>query len=199
MLRSYGIVPAAGRSVRMGTPKLLLPWRERPVIHHVLAAWTAAVDRVVVVIRGEDEALASACGAFDVDIVSPRPSPVDMKASVQAALRHLEAKYRPRAEDVCLLAPADVPRLSTGVIEQLIRAHDSEQPAAILPVFEGERGHPLLLPWQLAQRVHGLAPHEGVSAVLNQVAVREVMCHDRGIVEDLDTDADYARLVSQSA
>jgi molybdenum cofactor cytidylyltransferase len=185
--------------VRMGTPKLLLPWRGRPVIHHVLAAWTAAVDRVVVVIRGEDEALASACGAFDVDVISPRPNPVDMKASVQAALRHLEANYRPRAEDICLLAPADVPRLSRGVIEQLIRAHDPDQPAAILPVFQGERGHPLLLPWGLAQRVHDLAPHEGASAVLNNVAVRELPCHDRGIVEDLDTDADYVRLVGRSA
>jgi molybdenum cofactor cytidylyltransferase len=58
MFRSFAIVPAAGRSARMGAPKLLLPLGDRPVIDWVLAAWTASrVTRTVVVVRADDAPL----------------------------------------------------------------------------------------------------------------------------------------------
>ncbi|HMP05911.1 MAG TPA: NTP transferase domain-containing protein, partial [Lacipirellulaceae bacterium] len=67
--RSFAIVPAAGRSVRMGAPKLLLPVAGRPLIDHVLAAWSASRStRIVVVVRGDDHALATRCRQFPVEL-----------------------------------------------------------------------------------------------------------------------------------
>ena len=40
--RSFAVVPAAGRSRRMGRPKLLLPWGESTIIQQVLGAWRAS-------------------------------------------------------------------------------------------------------------------------------------------------------------
>ena len=58
MFRSFAVVPAAGRSERMGAPKLLLPLGDSTVIEHVLAAWTASpVTRTVVVVRADDAEL----------------------------------------------------------------------------------------------------------------------------------------------
>src|SRR3954447_6428415 len=106
--RHFAIVPAAGNSARMGTPKLLLPLAGRPLIAHVIEAWErSSVDRIVVVIRPDDKALAEAVksnvqspiskvdvpatldpgpwtldsSASRVDLVIPAISPPDMKAS----------------------------------------------------------------------------------------------------------------------
>ena len=107
--RSFGIVPAAGDSLRMGCNKLLLPWGQTTVIGSVLAAWKAShVSATVVVVRPDDESLVAACRAAGVDVVVPPVSPTDMKASVQYALRHIENRYRPQDSDVWLVAPAVV-------------------------------------------------------------------------------------------
>src|SRR5436305_1261389 len=151
--RHFAIVPAAGNSARMGRPKLLLPVNGRPLIAHVIEAWErSSVDRVVVVIRPGDEALADAVKskvqspkskvdapaildlgpwtldlfAGKIDVVIPESPPPDMKASVQAALGHIEQRYSPSARDGFLVAPADMPRLSPAIIDRLIQRHLAE-------------------------------------------------------------------------
>ena len=60
--RCYAIVPAAGRSRRMGTPKLLLPFRDSVLMDCVLDAWLASrIDAVIVVVRRGDTALRQLC------------------------------------------------------------------------------------------------------------------------------------------
>ena len=52
---SFAIIPAAGRSQRMGEPKLLLPWGQSTIIEHVLAVWCASrVEAVVMVVHPDD-------------------------------------------------------------------------------------------------------------------------------------------------
>jgi len=179
----------------MGAPKLLLPWRGRPVIHHVLAAWAESVDRVALVVRGDDWKLIAECEDLGVDLVLPQPNPHDMKASIQAGLRHLESHHRPRPTDVCLIAPADLPRLSSAAIRCVLEAHNDAHPATVVPVVDGKRGHPVLLPWAATAAVHDLQPHETLNSLLKRMPVREAICNDSSAFDDLDTDEDYARLV----
>ncbi len=71
-MRSFAIVPAAGRSVRMGRPKLNLPWGESTVLEHVVQAWLASrVDRVIVVVRRDDERLDELCRSLGVEVCVP--------------------------------------------------------------------------------------------------------------------------------
>jgi molybdenum cofactor cytidylyltransferase len=195
MLRSFAIVPAAGVSARLGAPKLLLPINGRPLIERVLAAWThSAVTRVVVVARTADEPLLGRCRPFDLDLVTGAVDPPDMRSSVRLALRYIEDRYAPHAEDVWLLAPADMPHLSPRVIDSVLSAHNPERPAAIMPAYQSRRGHPMLMPWGWAAHVHRLSRGEGVNALLKQFTVRELPFSDPLVLEDLDTQADYARL-----
>src|SRR5690242_11684835 len=98
-MQSFGIVPAAGCSSRMGTPKLLLPWGDETLIASVLQAWRSSrIARVVAVVHPEDHELARACASAGVEVVQPATPPPDMKASVRAALAHLQ-KLKPNPED----------------------------------------------------------------------------------------------------
>jgi molybdenum cofactor cytidylyltransferase len=198
MFRSFAIVPAAGRSERMGVPKLLLPWGGSTVIESVLAAWTAShVSRTVVVVRADDMALLERVRRFDVDVVQPGDPPRDMKASVQLALVHLAERYAPSDADAWLVAPADLPRLLTAVIDRLLDAHRPDAPAVIVPTHRAERGHPTLLPWSLAREVHNLGDSEGINVLVDRVGIRELASDHAGILDDLNLPWDYERLTAE--
>src|SRR5438093_50783 len=120
-MTSYAIIPAAGRSKRMGSPKLLLPWGGSTIIGQVLDRWRSShVDRILVVVHPDDQELASRCQGQRTTIVMPRTAPPEMKDSVAAALRHIEGTYSPSDDDYWLLAPADMPDLPVAVIDRLL-------------------------------------------------------------------------------
>ncbi len=194
-IHSFAVIPAAGHSVRMGRPKLLMQWGDSTVIEQVVAAWRASrVTRVVVVVRADDAELIEKCRAAGADVVAPAVPPPEMKVSVAHALSYVQSKFSPQPSDVWLLAPADMPRLSPQVVNQLLDEHDADSPAILVPVARGRSGHPVLFPWPLAAEVHKLAADEGVNALTARHVVREVTCDDPAILDDLDTPHDYQRL-----
>jgi molybdenum cofactor cytidylyltransferase len=200
----------------MGQPKLLLPWGCQTVIEAVVAALRAGgVDRVLVVVGPKMEALAeraSAAGALIYWLTAPTP---DMRSTVEQGLDYLRRQKLLQEKDGWLLAPADHPTLSPGIVRQLLAvfAADSaeamsdppsaateEQASArnaiLVPVYQGRRGHPLLVSARCIPALLALPPDQGINALLRHpsVWVREVPCDDPTILDDLDTPLDYVRL-----
>lgn len=200
-MRFFALIPAAGHSTRMGQPKLLMRLGDRPLIVHTIEAWQRSrVDRVLVVVRPGDEALADIIRAVEAELVVPPSPPPDMKASVQAALRHINSHLAPAPEDAFLVAPADMPRLSAAVIDRLIDEHRTHGDSSILvPVISGRRGHPVLFPWTFAAEVHRLAADEGLNAIVERQSPRLIPCEDLVPAHeypfaDIDTPEDFRRL-----
>ena len=198
--RSFAIIPAAGESRRMGCPKLLLPWGDRTVIETVIRSWQQSnVTHIIAVVATDDDSpLAETCRRMEIDVEDVSPRPADMKASIAAGMARILRDYDPRIEDACLIAPADIPQLSVTVIDALLAAHDPQRPQPISPVFEGHRGHPLLLPWRLAAEIAQLGPNEGIRALLDCHPPRLLEVDDPDVVAaDLDTPETYRRLHDQ--
>ncbi len=178
----------------MGRPKLLLPWGDWTVIDQVLNAWThSTVDHVVVVVRDDDEGLKSACGRWPVHLVKPLRPPRDMKDSVQIGLTFLEEHWQPSSEDQCFVAPADLPGLTSDVIDQLIEAA-ADASAVTIPQFGDRQGHPALLPWSVTQQIANLPDDQGIDRVVNQNPQRVVSFPAAGYFGDMDTPKDYRRM-----
>jgi molybdenum cofactor cytidylyltransferase len=200
--RAFAIVPAAGESRRMGTPKLLLPVQAKPLIAHTIAAWLAAGLKPYVVVRKGDQSLANVCQECGATVIQPTIDPPEMKDSVQIALEYIKSTKRPQSYDAWLLAPADMPRLSPAIIGKLLAAHQdqlrlAEPPAILIPLLAGRRGHPVLFPWPLAAQVSQLTANEGINALRSRNPVREIACDALRASEafmDVDTPADYDRL-----
>jgi molybdenum cofactor cytidylyltransferase len=196
-MHSFCIVPAAGASARMGTPKLVLPWRGTTVIEQVLAAWReAGVDRLLVVARADDADLIARSRGAGAEVVAADPPPEDMKASVRLGLARIARHFEPRSEDIWLTAPADLPLLSADVIRALLAAHDPAAPGVLIAAHRGRRGHPVLFPWTYAARVDELAADEGLDRLVARSNPALIECGERAVCDDLDTPADYERLTS---
>jgi CTP:molybdopterin cytidylyltransferase MocA len=179
----------------MGRPKLLLPWQGSTVIQSVLSAWRASrVDHVLVIVHPEDELLTDTCRAAGALVTVAAEPPPDMKASVVLGLQAIRERFDPADHDTWLLAPADVPELSPGVIDRLLAAHAPEDPRILVPTYDGRRGHPALFPWPLAARVESLAASDGVNRLFDESPLQEIACPAAALTPDVDTPEDYHRL-----
>lgn len=189
--RAWAVVPAAGESVRMGRPKLLLPWNGQPMIAATIAAWRASgVDEVIVVVRAggpaEITAAATAAGATVVAAAAPP----DMKASISAGLRFIAEHRAPAAVDAWLVAPADIPALRPAAVQALLSAYDPSAPQVLAAVYGAAKGHPVLLPWALAAELARLGDDEGLNTLLARHAPRPVVTPGNAPA-DIDTPEDY--------
>jgi molybdenum cofactor cytidylyltransferase len=207
MPRYFALIPAAGHSTRMGRAKLLLPLTGRPLIAHTIDAWRRGrVDRIIVVVRPGDDALAAFVRALTeshVELVVPEAPPPDMKASLQAALKHIEQNHQPTHDDAFLVAPADMPQLAPAIINRLIEGHSTGSKRDILvPTIAGQRGHPVLFPWPLAAEVFQLAADEGLNAIVERDSIQVAPCDDliaagESPFADIDTPQQFQQLVNR--
>jgi molybdenum cofactor cytidylyltransferase len=206
--RCFAVIPAAGASSRMGRPKLTLPWGESTVIEQVLKAWlAAAVDKVVVVVRGDDRELVSACRRYPVEIVVGAPPPIDMAMSIGIGLRAIQTRYSPSTDDAWLAAPADVPGISSAVIERLCglwRTQTGENiriGQGLVCQLEDRPTHPVLLPWTAAigWLDEGVDRGESPRNLRDRIKLQTPWPVDsddlisRAELRDLDTPDDYRR------
>jgi molybdenum cofactor cytidylyltransferase len=176
---------------------------ERSVLEHVIAALTrAGVNRVLAVVTPNvPELLPLAQSAGANVLLLPNETP-DMRATVEAGLRWLEERYRPSESDAWLLAPADHPTLDESVVRQLIAARGAyPERSVMVPTYQGRRGHPTLIGWSHVAGIRNSPAAQGINAYLRSHgdATFEVPVASAHILDDLDTPADYERLLRDYA
>jgi molybdenum cofactor cytidylyltransferase len=193
------IVPAAGRSERMGRPKLILPIGGQSVIARVASALRAGgADPVVVVVPPADvagaPALAAEAARAGACVVVAEPPPPDMRASVERGLDHL-ARIAPSPPATFLLAPGDSPGITGELVARIAARAYAEPDAIVIPQAQGRRGHPIALPWSLAAEIRGLPHDVGINTLVARHAARVVTLDvaDPAALADLDTPDDYRR------
>jgi molybdenum cofactor cytidylyltransferase len=181
----------------MGGHKLHLPWRGRTVLDAVLEAWKKSrVGRIVVVVRAADADTQSICRRQQVDYVTPDVDPEDMRASLLAGLAYAERVWRPEADWIWLVAPADMPLLSAQAINAVCEGclPNADRDRVVIPVYAGRRGHPVALPWRLADELRELPAGSGLRDLIARHPQREIPLADPQVALDLDTPEDWRRL-----
>jgi molybdenum cofactor cytidylyltransferase len=195
----FGVVPAGGKSKRMGRPKLSLPFRDRTVLECVLNALRLGGCDATVVVLGKQaaelEPLARQAGAH---ICMLPEDTADMRATVEVGLYWLQREFGLNDKDAWLLAPADFPALDWSVVAALRYAYLANPGYSIIvPTCGGLRGHPVLLSWRHAEGLQAHTPGQGLNTYLrlhsNQTL--ELAVEKPGILADVDTPQDYERLL----
>lgn len=186
-----GIVPAAGRSSRMGSPKPLLDAGGPSFLQRVVGALSRGGCRpVLVVVRETDgpvAAMARRAGALAVENPDPSDGPI---SSLRAALRSLR---EPVAG--CAFCPVDHPRVSPETVAALLEAFRGGDDPVVVPRHGDRRGHPVLFRRAVFAELLEEELEEGARTVLrrHEDRVRELPVDDPGILVDIDTRAEYRR------
>lgn len=190
------VVLAAGRSCRMGTQKLLLPFGGTSLIGHIVdRVLESDVDSVVAVVGRDADVISAALAGRSIVLVdNPRPDS-EMLDSVRCGLRALPAE----CEGV-LLVLGDQPGLQPELINQMVRAwRESGQPI-VVPTHDGKRGHPLLFSTLFCPEVLTGYDDTGLRGLLlaHTDEVHELPVPDPCVLLDVDLPEDY-RLALEAA
>src|SRR3954468_4256494 len=133
------IILAAGKSLRMGTQKLLLPFANQTVIGHVADQVIKSHIRQVLVVAAEkSEEIAAALKGKRLSIVINPDFQGDMLSSVRCGLRAL-----PGCEAVMVLL-GDQPAIRSEFVGEMIRVFETTNAGIIVPTYRGKRGRPIL-------------------------------------------------------
>jgi molybdenum cofactor cytidylyltransferase len=182
----------------MGRPKLALPLGDRTVIERVVSALhDAGVNPVVVVIAPHVAELAPLIMKAGADVVQLPSATADMRETVEQGLRWLAEHHQPTAEDGWLLAPADHPLLDANLVRALCDQLGCDRTKSIIvPIYNGKRGHPVLIGWKHVAGIRAMPPGQGIDAYLRDHAAEtfELRVTNPAVLCDLDTPGDYERL-----
>lgn len=187
-----GILLAAGRSQRMGQPKLLLPWHGVPLVRHTAQiALASKLDELIVVTGHRAEHVRAALDGLQVTIVHNDAFLDGQSTSVRAGV----AALGPEVQAAVILL-ADHPLLQPTTIDALIDTYLQEQPLIVVPRYKEQRGNPVLFGRTLFPQLAVLTGDQGARPVLmaHGEHVRYVDVVDQGILLDLDTPEMYQEL-----
>ena len=185
------IIPAAGRSARMGSLKPLLESGGSTFLRRILTSLReGGAHPVLVVVREAGGPVAEeAKKAGGQVLLNPDPSAGPV-TSLQVGIRALP----PDAEGV-LFCPVDHPLFSASTVRALIEAFRTQRPALVIPSFEGWRGHPVLFGRRLFAELLEEDLPEGARTVVRRYLESRLQLpvDDPGILADIDTPEDYRK------
>jgi molybdenum cofactor cytidylyltransferase len=189
---NFGVVIlGAGRSSRMGRPKLLLPWGRNTIIGHLIDQWRALHARQIAIVHAvADEALERELDRLEFPgkdrIDNPEPEQ-GMFSSIQCA-----AGWRGWYSGLThwILSLGDQPQVQLKTLRELL-FYGKDHPGQIcVPAFSGRGRHPVLLP---KMQFEELAEFK-VSTLKDFLETREVCAKpidDPGLEMDIDTPEAY--------
>jgi CTP:molybdopterin cytidylyltransferase MocA len=177
----------------MGRSKQLLAVRDRPaVLQCIDAVRGAGVRDVVAVVNSGNSALVEVVRSAGVTMAFNDEPASDMAASARIGLRHVAPSTR-----AVLIVLSDHPLVTSAMISSLIDAHRMNPGRIVIPVHEGKRGHPTLFPRAMLTELDRGLNLRDIIRIHSELAVT-VPVDDEGAVIDMDTDADYQRVVRKA-
>ncbi|MBK1634394.1 nucleotidyltransferase family protein [Rhodovulum adriaticum] len=186
------LLPAAGRSARMGgQDKLLMPVDGEPLLRRQVRAALATGQRVLATLpRGRATARAAALAGLAGPLtIAEIDAEEGMAASLRAGAKAAQAAH---AAGLMVMLP-DMPEIGASHVARLARAF-AEVPERPLRATDmaGIPGHPAILPARLFPALAGLRGDAGARALLQRENVRLIPLAGRAAITDLDTPADWA-------
>jgi molybdenum cofactor cytidylyltransferase len=198
----FALIPAAGRSRRMGSPKLLLDVNGKTVIARVLAALDeAGLSNRLVVLHPQDELLRREVEQHGGRALLPATPPPEMRYSIQFGLQTVAQEIRARREcadpnQPWFLVPADHPVIDPQTVTILLEAAAKSPGRIVVPTHGGRRGHPTVFAWKHALQIDQIPAGSGFNWILDQESsdIVEIEFANPNVLLDLDTPEDYERL-----
>jgi molybdenum cofactor cytidylyltransferase len=191
------IVLAAGMSTRMGQNKLLLDFRDKPLIAHAVdTLLAAAIDEIIVVLGHEAEKVRGKLKGKPVKLVQNPDYQEGLSTSVRAGVEAVSVQ----AEGIMIYL-VDQPLLEPVDVNQLVRAFTRAKEVnknIVVPFFQGQRGNPVIFDSSYREAMLGVAGDVGCKGVIQRYPdkVFVVEMENDHVIRDVDTVEEYEEVLS---
>jgi molybdenum cofactor cytidylyltransferase len=195
------VIPAAGRSRRMGRDKRRIIWKDKTVLEHTVCALRAGdIEQIVVVLEPGSPCRFLAHLAGSRLLENPDPDR-GMLSSIRIGLEHLAASD---GVDAVAIQPGDHPFVPPAAVRALTQRFFASSPLLLVPRYPQssgavKKGHPLIIARALFSEALTCDDAVGLRQLLHERA-DDVSTLDLPYVDadcDLDTPADLATLLSK--
>lgn len=188
MVKTGGLIVAAGLSSRMGDYKPLMEINGRSMVGCVVDMMKKAGAEIIVVVTGYRHiALEESLKHDQVEFVfNSKYETTQQLDSLKLGLNAISQ----RCERI-IISPADIPMVQFQTVRQLLELSGD----VIRPVYCGEPGHPIILNAQKCPYILNYNGPEGLKGAIERsdFSITELDVNDRGVVMDNDTKLDFAK------
>jgi CTP:molybdopterin cytidylyltransferase MocA len=182
------VVLAGGFSLRMGRNKLLMEVAGRPMIRHVVETVRSVIPDVVVATGHQSERVSEALDRLPVTFLATDPS-LGPGRAIAAAVEAV------RCRSGLLVCVGDQPRLTEREISAVLSAYlKTDRSRALVPIREGGRGYPMVLPPGFDATGIDLAAEDVAGA--DSARIAGFMTRNPVYQSSVDTPHDYRGLFS---
>ena len=215
-MRLTAILLAAGQSKRMdlNSPKssrvnrnkLLLPYKrtKQPIILYTLQkVLQSNIPQIIVVVGYQSRKLRtviksskSGRGKRSLDFVKNNNYRSGLASSIRTGMNRIST-----LTTAVLIFLGDQPEISVRTIEKIIRRATRSRKSIIVPVYQGQNGHPVLFKkkyFNQLRRLASLLGEKDIGARIilekNQHDIAYIKVNDYGIIHDIDTWQNYKSL-----
>jgi molybdenum cofactor cytidylyltransferase len=187
------VILAAGRSSRMGRPKLLLPWGEKSILGHLIGQWALLGAKQISVVCSPDDAGIDA----ELDrlnfpqsarVVNPNPER-GMFSSIQCAAAR--QGWQPLLTHWAIVL-GDQPHLKCETLQTIIDFSAANPNKVCQPRKGGHRYHPVILPKKVFEQLRS-STAANLREFLASCETAYCEMTDAGLELDIDRPEDYRK------
>ena len=187
----WAIILAAGASTRMNRQKLLLPFKGKTMIEVVVKTAVKSVSsNVMVVLGSHKEEIRQKLVNYSVQYCINENYLNGMLSSAICGFRALPVEAR-----AALIFLGDQPQIPFQATDFVTEGWKQSGKGIVMPVFNGRRGHPVLIETRFKAEIEKLDPNKGLRALAQKFnnEVYEVECDIPEILRDIDTPEEYEK------
>ncbi len=186
-----GIILAAGLSRRMGADKLMLTVGGIPVVERIIAAASKSrLGEIILVCSSESTAsIGRRYGAKIVVNNSPK--------SGQSHSVRLGVENSCKSSDGLMFLAGDQPFINEDTINKLIESFMPGKCSAVVPLYNGKRGNPVIFASRLRDKLLSLTGDSGGRVLLKELegSIVTVGFNDEKPGLDIDTREEYEEVI----
>lgn len=187
-MKMVGILLAAGLSKRFGSNKLLFNIENQPLVRRTACCLlNAGLADLMVIVGHQADQVVEVLTNLPVRCLINQQYQLGRMSSVHVGWENL-----PDDAEGVLICPADLPLLEVMDVQKIISAYQRSHKSLIIPYFNQQRGHPIIISAEHRQAILNYLPRGGCRSFIadHPQLVQPLEMDSSNIITDLDEQQD---------